>query len=113
RGPRRRGRGRRRHAALKARGRSRPPWRRNSPPRTPGRDGRGPSRPVFIESPPNPRKDRSMADKSPDFPVGLEKDGVKRTAHTPIAYNQLKTEGFAEKKASPKSKAPAKTKSEK
>ena len=54
-----------------------------------------------------------MADKTSDFPVVLEKDGVKRTAHTPIAYNQLKTQGFAEKKAAPKSKATAKTKSEK
>lgn len=40
-----------------------------------------------------------MADKLPEFPVVLEKDGAKRTAHTPIAYNQLKTQGFAESKA--------------
>lgn len=40
-----------------------------------------------------------MADKLPEFPVVLEKDGSKRTAHTPIAYNQLKTQGFAESKA--------------
>ena len=40
-----------------------------------------------------------MAGKLPELPVVLEKDGAKRTAHTPIAYNQLKTQGFAEPKA--------------
>ena len=40
-----------------------------------------------------------MAGKLPELPVVLEKDGSKRTAHTPIAYNQLKTQGFAESKA--------------
>lgn len=54
-----------------------------------------------------------MADKTPDFPVVLEKDGQKRTAHSVIAYNQLKTQGYAEgskpaAKRSSKSKSAAK-----
>lgn len=59
-----------------------------------------------------------MAEKLPEFPVVLEKDGAKRTAHTPIAYNQLKTQGFAESKAKStggrnrKTEAKAETKSE-
>lgn len=35
-----------------------------------------------------------MAEKSSDYPVVLEKDGVKRTAHSPIARVQLETQGF-------------------
>lgn len=59
-----------------------------------------------------------MAGKLPELPVVLEKDGAKRTAHTPIAYNQLKTQGFAEPKAKStggrnrKTEAKAETKSE-
>lgn len=37
-----------------------------------------------------------MADSNKEFPIVLEKDGTKRTAHSIIAYNQLKTEGFSE-----------------
>lgn len=37
-----------------------------------------------------------MAEKAQEFPVVLEKDGQKRTAHSVIAYNQLKTQGFTE-----------------
>lgn len=37
-----------------------------------------------------------------EFPVVLEKDGIKRTAHTVIAYNQLKTQGFTEAGSKPK-----------
>lgn len=67
-----------------------------------------------------------MAEK--EFPVVLHKDGQKRTAHSPIAYNQLKTQGFTEagskgraqsakaaQKAKPEQKAgdkPAETKAE-
>lgn len=46
-----------------------------------------------------------MAEK---FPVVLQKDGKRRTAHSLIAYNQLVTQGFAEesqKKAAPKKTA--------
>src|SRR5699024_5940338 len=106
-------RGRRRPSTTNSLGRSRRPWRWTSHPKTTGRHGGRPSRPGVSVSPPNPREGRIMADKSRGFPVVLENGGVERTAHTPHAYNKLKTEGFAEKQASPKSKAPAKTKSEK
>lgn len=49
-----------------------------------------------------------MANELPDFPVVLHKDGVKRTAHSAIAYNQLRTQGFTEggaKSASKRSQA--------
>lgn len=49
-----------------------------------------------------------MATSTPDLPVVLEKDGAKRTAHTLIAYNQLKTQGFSE--ASSKSSSKRQTK---
>lgn len=40
-----------------------------------------------------------MAAKEDQFPVILEKDGVKRTAYSPVSYNQLRTQGFTEPKA--------------
>lgn len=50
-----------------------------------------------------------MASKVPsEFPVILEKDGAKRTAHSPIAYNQLQTQGFKLE-----GKAPAKKQADK
>lgn len=56
-----------------------------------------------------------MAEQAQEFPVILEKDGVKRTAHSVIAYNQLKTQGFAEAgkaKRAPQAKAKTEAKSE-